>query len=255
MSEPCAVPAATPIAGTTLCEVDGWEYAPRWSTPNNGFVSPSLEECAADCDADAVCTGATFIVEGSETNCWFKDWGTGLVAPPCLPAADNPLVYKAIIDPAGADCAAIMYMDETVYGCDEESEIDEKPGAVAPDAAIADMAPVAAVESTVTDPATLAALMPPYSANAGVDYSPNQTPAPLVSIVDVGEGMVVADAVECATACTAEPACNAASYYGDNSSDMWPGTTPPYVIFFRWHRLQCSSVCATMCSPRCHRSC
>ena len=202
-----------------------------------------------------MCTGATFIVEGSETNCWFKDWGTGLVAPPCLPAADNPLVYKAIIDPAGADCAAIMYMDETVYGCDEESEIDEKPGAVAPDAAIADMAPVAAVESTVTDPATLAALMPPYSANAGVDYSPNQTPAPLVSIVDVGEGMVVADAVECATACTAEPACNAASYYGDNSSDMWPGTTPPYVIFFRWHRLQCSSVCATMCSPRCHRSC
>ena len=65
----CAVPVATPIAGTSLCVVEGWEYAPRWGVAYNGYVSPSLEECAADCEADDVCTGATFIVEGSEKNC------------------------------------------------------------------------------------------------------------------------------------------------------------------------------------------
>lgn len=207
--------------------VDGWEYATRWSVEGNGFVSPSLEACATDCEADAVCKGATFIVSGSEKNCWFKEWPVGPAANPCMPPADSTLVYQAIVDPAdaGGDCAAIMYMEDTIYSCPDEPE---EQTALAPDTAA--MAP-AAVDATVTDPATLAALMPAYSAYPGVDYSGNQVPPPLTAIVDVPESaFVAADAVECATACTEEPACNAASYYGDNPMDTWPGTSLPLSV-------------------------
>lgn len=223
------IPAATLIAGTTMCEVDGWEYAPRWSQPDNGYVSPSLEDCAMDCTADAVCTGATYIVSGSDRNCWFKDWGTGPVAPPCLPPADSPNVYKAVIDPAGADCADITYMMTTIYDCEIEKDIEEKPD-------LEDLTPGAApaavtVDATVTDVADLAALTPSFSGFVGMDYSPTQTPPPAVAIVDINGGMgsSVATAVACAEACTAEALCNAASYYGDNPEADWPGGANCYL--------------------------
>ena len=104
------------------------------------------------------------------------------------------MVYKVIIDPAGAACEAIVYMNTPAYSCDEEAYIPE----------ISDVATV------------LAALTPPYTAHAGFDYRPNQLPPPLVSISDLlGGGSHAAHAVECASKCTAEPTCNAATYYGD----------------------------------------
>lgn len=112
-------------------------------------------------------------------------------------------------------------MTATVYDCEEESEIEEKP----PPAVANAMAP-APVAAAVTDPADLAALKPPYSVFPGTDYGPLQEPPPDVAIADIGPrfGLVVADAVDCATACTAVPACNAASYHGDNPTTGWPGT-------------------------------
>jgi hypothetical protein len=123
-------------------------------------------------------------------------------------------------------------MPTTVYSCDVEAEIDEKPplgAAAGPAVAATAMAPTT-MASTTTDPADLAALDPPYTAYAGVDYSPTQMPAPAVAIVDVGVGMAVADAAECASACSAEPTCNAASYYGDNPSNLWPGASSVCLI-------------------------
>lgn len=214
-----------PIAGTGLCLVDGWEYAPRWSMPDNGFISPSAESCATDCEADPVCTGATYITNNDGNNCWFKDWGAGPVAPPCLPNPNKSLEYQAIIDPAGATCATIVYMDIPTLDCDVEAEIEEKPTDVG--AAAAADAPVA-VAATTTDVAELEALDPPFIGYAGSDYSP-----PAVGIMDIpGTGaLIVADAVECAEACSANPVCNAASYYGDNPVDTWPGKPPAMLLF------------------------
>lgn len=68
-----------------------------------------------------MCTGATYLSTSSAVlNCWFKEWGANAVAPPCLPGPENPLEVQAIIDPAGAECSGISYMDAIVYQCDEE---------------------------------------------------------------------------------------------------------------------------------------
>jgi hypothetical protein len=40
---------------------------------------------------------------------------------------------------------------------------------------------------------------------------------------DIGSGLSVADAAACALECDGKPACNAASYYGDQPTDQWPG--------------------------------
>ena len=95
-------------------------------------AAPSLEECASECEADPVCTGATYFGSDTVLNCWFKDWGAGSVAPPCLRNPQDPLEVQAIIDPAGVACSDITYMDIAVYVCDEELLIDEKPSGVAP---------------------------------------------------------------------------------------------------------------------------
>ena len=84
-----AVPAPVEIAGTTMCTIPGWEYAPRWEY-NKGVMTPGLEACAQVCEADPVCTGATFIEwvnpEG-KTNCYLKSWAQpdGPAATPCYP--------------------------------------------------------------------------------------------------------------------------------------------------------------------------
>jgi PAN domain len=97
-------------------------------------------------------------------------------------------------------------------------------------------APVA-LPSTITDVALLAELDPPYTGYAGVDYIPTSTPPPTVSIVDLGEGLVVIDAEECADMCSALAGCNAASYYGDNPSNLWPGATQQCTMLNILHAL------------------
>ena len=155
-----AVPLAIAIPGTSLCVVDGWEYAPRWSTPDNGFLSASLEDCAVECETDPVCTGATYITNNDGNNCWFKDWGAGPVPPPCLPGPDSPLQYQVIIDPAGAACSGIVYMDTTVYDCDVEAQIDDVPPVESETAANATSEDVSVSGST-------------YSRFPGKDYIPS----------------------------------------------------------------------------------
>lgn len=84
-------------------------------------MTQSPEECARACEANPVCTGATYLAPSSaQLNCWFKDWGTGAVAAPCLPGPQNPLEVQAIIDPAGAECSGITYMAAPVFQCDAE---------------------------------------------------------------------------------------------------------------------------------------
>jgi hypothetical protein len=102
-------------------------------------------------------------------------------------------------------------------------------------AATADFAPQAAAvapggdafapeaqTSTITDVTVLSELDPPYTGYPGTDYIPTSTPPLSVPVTDI-EGVYVVDAVECAETCTDTPDCNAASYYGDNPPEAWPG--------------------------------
>jgi hypothetical protein len=73
-----------------MCVITEWEYAPRWSIrvkedQHMASVQESLEACAAACEADNFCTGATYMhfdPPKSMKNCYFKAW-----APPPAPAA------------------------------------------------------------------------------------------------------------------------------------------------------------------------
>jgi PAN domain len=241
-SVPRAVPPAQPIGTTGLCVVPGWEYAARWSILEGGepygYNSPSIDACATDCAARPDCTGATYIdyaTPGGQKNCWLKAWGAGPVATPCQPAATGDKTFNAVITPpAGSDCTTIAYNGDAPMMCDAEQAAyaagesavlggggpgpaAASPLAVAPDAA--------AAPTPMTDPTSLATLG--YSAYPMMDYSPNQMPPPAVPVTDLTpKGQVVDDAAACAEACTAMPECNAASYYGDNPMDTWPGELP-----------------------------
>jgi hypothetical protein len=63
------------------------------------------------------------------------------------------------------------------------------------------------------------AVFTPY---IGADYQNGQATPPAYKTADVGKGLVVVDALECAEGCVALPGCNAASYYGDLAVDAWP---------------------------------
>lgn len=126
-----ALPAATPITGTSLCLVPSTEYAPRWDAPGNGSTTLTATDCARACEADPVCTGATYVSGGAELNCWFKDWGQGPVPPPCLPNANSTLEVQSIFDPAGEECSSITYSGNAVYACDDEAQIHDQPTGVA----------------------------------------------------------------------------------------------------------------------------
>lgn len=83
------VPAPVEIAGTTMCTIPDWEYAPRWEY-TKGMNTPGKKKCATDCEADPVCTGATFLEYANpegKTNCYFKAWAqpNAPAATPCFP--------------------------------------------------------------------------------------------------------------------------------------------------------------------------
>lgn len=81
----------------------------------------------------------------------------------------------------------------------------------------------APMQQTVTDAAVFSVMVADFSMFPAVDYVPNMEPAPMVGVEDVGDATVV-DAVECAQQCAELVDCNAASYYGDNPPETWPGT-------------------------------
>lgn len=238
-----------------MCSAVDVEYSGRWSIPNNGITEETLELCALACESDPECTGATWIAWEPENtdpppNCWFKAWDPAAAAVPCQPTnLKAGRSYAAIITlPTGAtDCAAIPYLPDPSIDCVVEKEqfgefSGSSPALGLP--AVGPVEPVApvAVEPTAVGPVPeaplaagpvgtgavevpdpdLAALVPPYIAYSGADYSPNQVPAPLTSVENVMTGFLAASIVECATACNDAPTCNSASYYGNNPEDTWP---------------------------------
>lgn len=67
-------------------------------------------------------------------------------------------------------------------------------------------------------PATATGVTAAYTQYVGKDYIPSSITglaANLVSIEDIGTGLVVDDVAGCEDACTAEPSCNAASFYNE----------------------------------------
>lgn len=196
------VPAAVPIAGTSMCLVDGWEYAPRWS-PSSYFPTvhgtPTAADCALKCEADTFCTGATYITnpDRMHQNCWFKDWGNGgPAAPPCLPEPDISLNYQVIIDPAGADCASIVYMDLPTLECDVEAWIEEKPSNLS-------------LNSTSNDAGA-------YQRYPGKDY--DSSAGRLLPVQDL-DGLLVETIEICESQCDSTPTCNAATFYSTQLPD------------------------------------
>lgn len=254
--EYAGVPIATDVEGTTsMCSAAGVEYSGRWSIPGNGITVETLEECAAMCEGDAQCSGATWIAwEPSQANppdnCWFKAWDPAAAAVPCQPSnSPDGRTYAAIITlPTGAtDCAAIPYLPDPSIDCVQEkedfgefsgsspvlgpaegpmAEIVAGPEAAGPTA----VAPEVEAVAPIAEPtgAVLVAyegldtLEPPFIAYSGADYSPNQKPPPMVAVENVMTGFIADSVLDCASACNDNPACNAASYYGNNPMDTWP---------------------------------
>lgn len=245
-----------------MCSAATVEYSGRWSIPNNGIVEATLEDCAMACELDDQCSGATWIGWESERdtpNCWFKAWDPAAAAVPCQPSNNPPgRTYAAIITlPTGVtDCAAMKYLPDDSIDCVMEKEVygefsgsgpalglpAEGPGEVVdmPEAALAmatepisagpvTAGPMGVVESTGASEVALdglADLVPEYRAFIGADYSGNQMPPPAIMIENVKPGIPAASAQECAEECNKDQMCNAASYYGNNPIETWPGDQP-----------------------------
>ena len=176
-----AVPPAEPTGVPGICFVPGWEYASRWSQPDNGYNSPSQDACAADCAADPTCDGATwieFVDQGTKRNCWFKEWGA-LVALPCLPPASADKTFNALIK--SDDCAGIQYLEGEVgapFACpDEPAEQPDIPGVAPADGAAAAAAPPLDATVLPADGAAAAAAPPLDATVLPADVAADTMPA------------------------------------------------------------------------------
>lgn len=218
-----------PAGPPGMCIVVGWEYAPRWSQPDNGFVSPDQADCAQQCLDDPTCSGATWILYDTPTtqkNCWFKEWAPPGTATPCEPdpSTTGNKQFNALIK--AADCAAIEYKSEPLL-CETEIPLGPEDAAAAPptDAAVAPEEEVAAVPvsaDAIPSEMELMGLATPYVATADVDYSPMDpgAAAPGATTVEDLAPSSQLTATACAEACIALPGCNAATWMGANPTWM-----------------------------------
>ena len=182
------------------------------------------------CFAAAIVLGC---VGGAAANLVATPAVGGVAEPPVELPAEMPAEPQAVdpaagtvTDPGAGDGGAT---DGTAVGGGGGGTDGTAVGTAAGPAAVQGdpiaMGPTAAVASTITDPAVFAAAEPTFSLYAGFDYDPTTIPPPTVPILDIeGGALTVASAVECAAQCELAPGCNAASYYGDNAVELWPGT-------------------------------